>query len=147
MVVGLRHCTVSNLDNEVIGVTAVDGQRYLTAELVHAFISVRLEGERTRHVVAFDMVSPFRVTTIAGWLMVEADSTVLLIVNGSTVFVITDDKSKVLICICCVRIDAEVELCVPGLTVSNLIILREGCPPSCAIVSSSNGVHIFHHAF
>ena len=125
-------------------VGAVDGHHDTSAELFNAGIGVGLEGERTHHERAVDVVAPLRV---AAGLVVVADDTILLVVGSTAIFIVADDHGEVLIGVRGIGVDVQVEQSVPLFTILNLIILGELIPPARAIVGSTDGVDVFHHAF
>ena len=125
-------------------VCAVDGHHDTSAELFNAGIGVGLEGERAHHERAVDVVAPLRV---AAGLVVEANGTIFLVVGSTAILVVAENHGEVLIGVRGIGIDVQVEQSVPLFTILNLIILGELSPPARAIVSSTDGVDVFHHAF
>ena len=139
----LHDGSIGDLHDES-AIRAVDGQHYASAELLNAGIGIGLEGKRAYHERTVDVVAPLGV---AAGLVVEANSTIFLIVGSTAVLVVAEDECEVLIGVGGVGVDVQVEQSVPDTTLINLIVLGELSPPTRAEVGSTDGVDVFHHAF
>ena len=139
----LHDGSIGDLHDES-AIRTVDGQHYASAELLNAGIGIGLEGKRAHHERTINVVTPLGV---AAGLVVEANSTIFLIVGSTTVLVVAEDECEVLIGVGGVGVDVQVEQSVPDTTLINLIVLGELSPPTRAVVGSTDGVDVFHHAF
>ena len=70
-----------------------------------------------------------------------------MVVGSAAILVVSDDQCIVLICVRCVGIDIQVELCDPLLAIGHLIILRELSPPACGEIGGTDGIYILMQTF
>ena len=139
LLVCLGYSSVGNLYAEGIRIRTVYSKNHSTTKLLYAFIGISIKSKSTYYTTSVDIVTPLRVTAR---LIIETDSSILLIVSATTIIITSKDEGEVLVGIRSRWVDVQIEHGIPGLAIRNDIVLGEGCPPTCRIVSSTDCINI-----
>ena len=93
------------------------------------------------------MIAPLGIVSFRATSNIKADGSVFGISFTTAVYIVGDDKGKVLEILGVGRwVDVEVDYCIPLLAIGYYVILGESRPKAGSKIRFSESVHIFQHA-